>query len=459
MAFIAIFAVVSVLIVVNALYVVAEFATVSARRTRVRELAEGGNRSAQRLLPTLEDSERLDRYIAACQVGITISSLIIGFYGQARLAPILSPLLVSLGGLQELAARSIAVTVALILLTGLQVILGELVPKSIALRYPERWALLVVWPMRASLLVLRPFIALLNGSAMGLLRLFGVSHASEETHVHSPEELERLFGESARGGLLDAGEREMLENALRVQRRYARQIMIPRTRMVTAELSDTPKGLLQRLVDTPHTRFPVIDGSIDKVVGMIHLKDLFVFAQGEPHGDLKTILRELPLLPESITVRELWERLRECRVYMAVLFDEYGGTAGLVTLEDLMEEVVGELQDEFDRESARVSQNEKGRVFLRGDVLLGTVNRRFLLHFGETHADTIGGFMVEKLGREAEIGDELTVDGVVICVEEVEEHAVTRLSLRLPDREETRASKGESPAEPSRNNAPLEPQS
>ena len=438
-----IFVVIVVLITFNALYVAAEFAAVSARRTRIHERAEEGNRVARSLLGVLESRAELDRYIAACQVGITLSSLIIGFYGQAQLGPYLSPLFVSFGGMQEVAAHSVAAVVVLILLTALQVVLGELLPKSVAVRYPERLALLTTPPMRVSLWLLRPFIWLLNGSALAILARFGVEQGIEE-HVHSPEELERLFSESAQGGLIDAGEREMLRNVLRIETRVARQIMVPRTRLVLAPVENTASELLAKLVDSPHMRFPAVAGSVDKVVGMIHLRDLFAFAQEQPAGDPREIVRELPLYPESIMVSDLWDALRREGHYMALLFDEYGGTAGIITLEDIVEEVVGELQDEFDQESEAVRYDEDGRVYVRGDLLIGEVNDKLLLNLPTGGADTVGGLMVEALEHVPGAGEEVDVGTLTLRAEQVKERAVTEVSLVLPEESEVRSEKAES---------------
>lgn len=424
-------AVVILLTAVMALYVAAEFAAVSSRRTRVEELADGGNRLAVSLLPILKDPIQLDRYIAACQIGITLSSLIVGFYGQAQLTPVIAPWLSGTFGVPEPAAAPITSVVILVLLTALQVVFGELLPKSVAVRYPERVALSTMLPMRWSLVMLRPLIAVLNGSALILMRRLGLHHAGEHSHVHSPEELEFLFRESARGGYIDAGEREMLENVLHIRTRTARQIMVPRTRMVTASATATPRQLLPELVASPHTRFPVIGETSDEILGMVHLRELFSFAQEHPEGDLMGMIKPLPLLPESISVSELWAELRQQRVHMAVLFDEYGGVAGLVTLEDVIEEVVGELQDEFDHEIEAVRELGDGRVRLRGDLLVAAVNNRFLLDL-PTDTDTIGGLVMEKLEHSPRVGERLELVGVHLQVEAVAEGAVTDVLLELP---------------------------
>lgn len=426
-----IIAIIILLIATNALYVAAEFATISARRTRVNELALQGNPAARRLLPYVQDRTLLDRYIAACQIGITLSSIVVGFYGQAQLTPLLTPWLGSVWQLDATAAASVATIFVLIVLTGLQVVWGELLPKSIAIRFPERLALLTTTPMLASLFILRPLITLLNGSAFALMRFLRLPEGSKHSHVHSPEELELLFKKSAQGGLLDAGEREMLRNVLRFEDTIARQIMLPRTRLEAVPLQGDPGEQLKRLITSTHTRFPVFDDSLDHIVGIIHLKDLYSLVRQDPAGKIEQILQETLFFPEFVSISDLWQQMRKTGHHMAVIFDEYGGTAGIVTVEDIIEEVFGEFQDEFDRE-AELIRYESERVFLRGDALIPYVNDQLLLSFPDEHADTIGGLVTDRLGRSAKVGDEVHIGGIPLVVESVEGHAVTQVRMPWP---------------------------
>lgn len=419
--------VVALLILVNALYVSAEFATISSRRARVADLASNGNPSARELLPILEDRQQLDRYVAGCQVGITLSSLLVGYYGQAQLTPLLAPLLARLG-LPEAAALSVSVAVVLLGLTFLQVVFGELLPKSISLRFPERMSLLVLQPMRWSLVVLRPLIALLNGSALLILRRFGRGQV-EASHVHHPDELEAIFRESAASGLIDAGEREMLSNVFHLDERVARQIMIPRTRIVAAPLSARPAELISRLIETPYNRFPVYQEELDDIRGYIHLRELYALARRAPDGNLEAIVHPMPVLPESLSVSDVWARLRQERSSMAAIFDEYGGVEGIITIEDVLEEVFGELQDEFDRERALFRREPGGRVRVRGDLLVSEVNERYLLALPEERADTIGGLVMDRLERVAREGDEVVIDGVRFTVTGMERQGVSEVSF------------------------------
>lgn len=430
----AVILVLALMITLNALYVAAEFATVNSRKGRIAELASNGNRLARGLLPILTDRALLDRYIAACQVGITLSSLIVGYYGQAQLTPVVAPLLVRLG-VPEAGATSITVTGLLLGLTFLQVIFGELVPKSVALRFPERMAMAVILPVRWSQTLLRPLIALLNGSAHLILKRFARA-GLEESHVHHPDELEVVFKESADGGLIDAGEREMLTRVFHLNERVARQIMVPRTRLVTVPVDAKPAELVRKLVDSTHTRFPVYGETIDDIEGIVHLRDLYSLARRDREGSVRSILHPVPVVPEFLSVTEVWARMRREHATMSVIFDEYGGIVGIITVEDVLEELFGEFQDEFDEEEELYREESEGRIILRGDLLVSDVNERFLLALPEEPADTIAGLIMDRLERAAREGDEVAVEGVRLRVLEVDGQAIARVLLSADEGEE-----------------------
>lgn len=275
--------VIALLILVNALYVAAEFAAVGVRRGPVRELAREGNRFAAGLLPVIEDTRKLDNYIAACQIGITLSSLILGAFGQATLTLDFAGMLRAWAGLGETASVSVAATTVLVFLTALQVVLGELVPKSLALQHPTPVAIWTYLPMRWSLALFSWFIVVLNGSGLALVKMLGFPPGSGHRHIHSPEEIEMLVVESSDGGLLEPEERERLRRALRVGRRTARDLMVPR-RSVQAIDAETPSGeLLAIITESPYTRLPVYRGTVDDVIGFIHTRDAAVrVAEGRP---------------------------------------------------------------------------------------------------------------------------------------------------------------------------------
>jgi CBS domain containing-hemolysin-like protein len=419
------------MILATTLYVAAEFATVSARRHRISQQATAGNRLARLLEPVLADPHQLDTYIAACQLGITASSLILGFYGQSTIATALAPLLVQLGGLQELAAQSLAATVVLLGLTILQVVLGELVPKSVALRYPERLALITVIPMRWSVTLFRPLIFLFNGTSTLILRLLGVPPAGHHMHVHSPEEIELLVAESTRGGLLEPDERRLLRNAFRVGELTAADVMVPRTQIVGAPIDTPLRALLELVNTTAYTRIPLYRASIDDIAGIVHIKDLFrLHITGQ--DAVESILRAVPFVPETQPAAAIWNQLRQEQSYVAIVFDEHGGTAGMITVEDLIEEIVGELQDEYDEETRLIATGPDNRVRVRGDVLVDDINELFQLTLPTKLANTVGGLVSAGLGRPPRVGDEVTYGPISLRAEAISGTAVREVSIVPP---------------------------
>lgn len=431
---------ISLMILANALYVAAEFATVSSRRTRINQLATQGNRLAQVLLPIMEDSKALDRYVAACQIGITISSLVLGAYAQnaiaVRLVNPLSSLLLQLGqtGSAEtavVASETISVIVVLVFITTLQVVLGELLPKSIAIQYPERIATALIWPMKLSLRLFTPLIWLFNGSATVLLRLLGYNGADKATRAHSPEEIELLVTESHEGGLLDDSERRMLRNAFRLRELSTRQVMIHRTKMLATPTDIPVHELLQLAIEAGYSRIPLYRDSIDDIVGFVHVKDVFRL-HVEGRADVESVMRNVLFVPETLPVVDVWQQLNIGGQYLAIVFDEFGGTAGLITLEDLIEEIFGELQDEFDDEMAMVARDKEGRIYLRGDLLVSDVNEYLELDLPVEATDTLGGLVFSQLGRLPTEGDEVKFGETVIRVETTEDFSILEVSLLLP---------------------------
>jgi CBS domain containing-hemolysin-like protein len=434
--------VVAILILLNGLFVAAEFATVSARRTRVSQMAATGNRFAKIILPIMENSASLDRYVAACQLGITATSLVLGALGQSYIAvrlidpitnllltlePVVGVIGISSVEAAEAVATSISVTGVLIFLTVLQVVFGELFPKSVAIQYPEQVALSTAVPVSWSVQLMRPLIWFFNGSGNLILRLFGYEAPGKHAKAHSPEEIEILVTESHEGGLLDDDKRRMLRNAFRMRELIARQVMIHRTRIIAAPVESSVADLMQIALEVGHTRIPLYQDTIDTFIGFVHIKDLFrLHVNGREN--LAEILRDVVYVPETMPVADVWETLSNKRQYMAVVFDEFGGTAGLITFEDLIEEIFGELQDEFDDESALISLDAEGRIYLRGDLLVTDVNEYLNLELPDV-ADTLGGLVLSELGRPPEVGEEITAGNTVIRVETMDDLSVTEVSL------------------------------
>jgi CBS domain containing-hemolysin-like protein len=335
------------LIGVNALYVVAEFAAVSLRVTQLQPLAQQGDRRAAGLLKVLQDGAQLDRYVAACQIGITLSSLIVGAYGQATVALQLVPLFERLGGLQRVAAHSAAVLVVLVLLTVLQVLLGELVPKALALQFTLRAGLLTYPPMRLSLKLYAGFLKVLNGSGLLLLRLFHVKPGGHR-HVHSPEELDLLIAESHQAGVLAPEEQRRLHQALTLGERTAGDLMVPRKRIAGLDIRTSPDEAMRRTITSPYTRLLVYEGSLDKVLGIVHTKDLAShFARHGTLPPLREVLRPIPTVRRGVKADQLLTLLRERRATQALVVGRGGRVEGLVSLEDVLEELLGRMGDEL----------------------------------------------------------------------------------------------------------------
>ena len=415
------------MLALNALYVAAEFATVGARKSRIQASAQNGNRSAVTLFEILKDPVKLDNYVAACQVGITLSSLVAGSLGQERLTPIFERWFGS-------GARVVAIIVVLLIITALQVILGELLPKTAALRYPERLALATMRPMQISQTLFRPLVAVFNGSAFAIMRGLGLNTEHSHAHVHSPEELAVLFNESAKGGLIDASERDMVAGVLNVEQRLVREIMTPRRRLVGVSAGMDIATALEEVVGTPYTRFPVWSAeSHDDVIGLAHVRDLYVQAKRNPDASVASIVRPILDVAETLTVPALWKRLDETDRHAALVINEYGDVAGLVTLEDAIEEVFGEVRDEFDIDPDPI-EVENGRASVQGEVLIETLNQRFGYELTDDEVDSIGGLIWHELGRAPTEGEQLSLaNGTLeLRIDAMDGNAIERVSFDVP---------------------------
>lgn len=414
------------LISVNALYVAAEFSTVSARRSRIRQMAQEGNRSAAWLLPFVEDSKNLDRYVAACQIGITLSSLVLGAYGQATLPDHISPLLSDLGGLQEGGAQATSAVVILFGLTGLQVVFGELLPKSVSLQFPTQTALACALPMAVSLRAYSWFIAVLNGSGLAVLRLLGSGEATHR-HVHSPEEIELLLVESRDGGLLEPDEQERLRRALSLGEQSVRGLMVPRPRVEMIDSSTPMTAIAEQVTLSRFTRFPVFRDNHDDVIGILHSKDLVRhYIAGDGFPALADILRPPLIMPESLTADRVLNTLREQHSHMGIIVDEFGGFEGIVTLEDLLSEIL-DVDTSFDQHASEKLPD--GRLRVAGSLRLQHT-LPWLGETPETEAETIGGLITEILGHLPEPGEIVRINETDIQVEAISERSIASVLIR-----------------------------
>lgn len=337
----AVWAVIFVLILINALYVAAEFAAVGVRRSRIRQLSEEGHWLAKSLLPVIDDAAKLDLYVGVSQIGITLSSLVLGAFAQATVAVAIAPTLAGWLNLDPETATSSAAISVLILLTIAQVVLAELVPKSLALQFPTQVALATVLPMRWSLAAFRPFLAFVNGSATAVLRVFGVGGGSHR-HIHSPEEIDMLLVESRDGGLLEPDEQQRLHRALRLGVRTARDLMVPLEKLTMLKEDTTWPEVVRVVAASPFSRLPIYRNTPDMIIGTLRVKDLlhqFVL-EGEAPA-LGRLLRPLARVTHDLSADRVIALLRERRVHQAVVTDEAGQVIGLITIQDVLAEFLG----------------------------------------------------------------------------------------------------------------------
>lgn len=415
--------VVGLLIAVNALYVAAEFSAVAVRRSLLAPLARDGNRRAAGLLAVLEDGAQLDRYIAACQIGITLSSLIVGAYGQATIALELGPWLERVFGLGAAAAQSSAFVAVLLLLTTLQVVLGELVPKSLALQFPERAALATYLPTRWSLSFYRGFIWLLNGSGFLLLAPFGIKPGGHQ-HVHSPEEIQFLLAESHRGGALSPEAHRRLERGLRLSARTVRQMMTPRSELYAIELTTPAADVMEKILQSPYSRVPIYRETLDQVVGAVNTKDVAgSFALRGQVPALAQMLRPIPFVPETLGAHRLVRLLQKQQSSKAIVVDEFGGVQGIISIEDVLVQLFGDIGDELKQPEPGPERLADGAVRLPGDMGLDEAEPWVGARW-EGPATTVGGHVVAHLGRLPAAGERLEIDGVCVTVTEMSPKAI-----------------------------------
>ncbi len=413
----------------NGFFVAAEFALVSVRRTRVAELAARGEAGADAVQKAIDNP---DRVIAATQLGITLSSLALGWIGEPALAHLLEPV-VSLFPpvVQAEISHSLSIALAFIAITFMHVVVGELAPKSIALQNPERTSLIVATPTLFTERIFKPAIWALNGTGNALLRLINVQPASGHQLLHSVEELKMLVDASAEGGVVEAGESEMLHAVFDFGEMVVRQVMVPRTEVVAVEANTPLEEIIQLATQSTFTKFPVYEESLDQISGIVHVKDLLKAMQPTEDRDrtARSLAREPIFIPETLAVSELLKLFRAHRQHIAIVLDEFGGTAGLVTLEDLLEEIVGEVNDQFDAGPPGFQVQPDGSILIDGLTLIAEVNEHLGLALKEPYYDTLAGYVMGRLGRIPRLNDAVEGDDVRLRVVEMDRLRVARVSL------------------------------
>lgn len=411
------------LVLVNGFFVAAEFAIVRTRATRLEELIAQGHssaRTAQKL------HSEMDRALSGTQLGITLASLGLGWLGEPAFAHLIEPL-IQIGPWSTIVVHTISATTAFLFITLLHIVFGELVPKTISIRKSERVLLWVASPMRLFCRLAYPLILLLDKAAALILRAIGTAPQSVHSASHSEEELRLILADSRRSGLITHDQQQLVESVFDLADRSARQVMVPRTDIVFLRAGKPYQENLRIARETQHTRYPLCEEDIDHVIGIVNVKDLLFRRDGL---DLRTIRREILFVPEMKSVRELLREFQRTHLHMAVVVDEYGSTAGLVSLEDIVEELIGEIQDEFDRESPKFQKIGEETYRVAGNLLLEELEEKLGTEIEDQDNDTVAGHVMALLGRPARTGDTVMIGSHRLTVTRTKRFRITELTMQ-----------------------------
>jgi magnesium and cobalt exporter, CNNM family len=421
---------IAVLLLVNGYFVAAEFALVRSRRTRLEAMARSGDWMAR---VALRASGNLARILSASQLGITLASLAVGALAESALGHFLSE---HLGFLPDTVTTPVRVAVgaatALTLITYFTVVFSELAPKWAALAHPERFARILSPPLVGFAWLTTPFIALLNASASMVLRLFGLKPGTSEENVHSAEELRIIVEQSQEGGVLQAQDADMLEGVFEFSEKKARDVMTPRTDVDALPIDATLDETLAMLEESGRSRYPVYEDSIDNIIGLVLAKDFIPVLHAHPADfSLRSIMRPVHVVPGTREVEEVLSDFKRLKEHMAIVLDEYGGTAGVVTMEDLLEEIVGEILDEYDEPPEHPERESGDLVVVPGSTDISELNERYGLSVPDEDYTTIGGFVFGSLGRLPVVNDRVTAGGAVFTVREMDGRRIESLAVDL----------------------------
>lgn len=416
------------LVFMNGFFVAAEFAMVKVRGSRIDALVQEGHKRAK-LAVHLTDN--LDAYLSACQLGITLASLGLGWIGEPAIADVLEPLLLSMGIESGVVLHTISFAIAFSIITFLHIVLGELAPKTLAIRKSEGVTLWTAGPMIWFHKLMYPFIWFLNGTANRLLRMFGIMPASEHDSAHTEDEIRILMKESHKSGLIDNTEMTLVDNIFEFTETTAREIMIPRTEMNCLYANLPFEENQQMALQEMHTRYPVCENDKDNIIGFVHIKDILKVSSQEL-SSIRQIIRPITTVPESMQISQLLKLMQKKKTQIAILIDEYGGTSGLVTLEDIMEEIVGEIQDEFDEERPDIERKDETTYSINGLMLIEEVNSYFGIEIESDDYDTIGGWIYSQIEIPPKRGQGILYGEThKFVIEETDNLRISRITVRI----------------------------
>jgi CBS domain containing-hemolysin-like protein len=390
----------------NGFFVATEFAMVKVRKSRIETLALDGNKNANHTLKVVKD---LNSYLSACQLGITLASLGLGWVGEPAVSEMLMPVF-NLFSLSENTIHSISFVLGFSIITGLHIVLGELAPKSLAIINTENIALYTAFPLIAFYKLTYPIMWTFNHSTNLVLKIFGISQVDEQEAAHTDEEIKLLVEDSYKHGLIDQTELTFVDNIFDFSEKTVKEIMIPRTDMACIFIEDTFDEIINYALEEQLTRYPVCRDSKDNVIGFIHIKDLYKL-KFEGNENIEGIIREIKFVPESLSISELFKTFKKEKSQMAIIIDEFGGTSGLVTTEDILEEIVGEIQDEFDDDGEEdIRETENGSFVVDGKVLIGDINELLNIDIEVENIDTIGGWIYSQLKSYPKAKEKVTYE-------------------------------------------------
>ncbi len=419
--------VIFILVALNGFFVASEFSIVKMRPSRVDALLKEGNGSA---VHAREVTDHLDSYLSVTQLGITLASLGLGWIGEPAVAKMLSPVF-RLASVPAQVEHTVAFIVGFSIITALHIVLGELVPKSLSIQKTEKVVLFVSRPLILFNRLMYPAVWVLNHIAGWVLRCLGIHGASEAEEAHNEDEIRILMKESYKYGYINKSELTYLDNVFEFSERHAGEIMVPRTDMICLYLEDSFEENMKTVLEERMTRYPICDGDKDHIIGFLHIKDLLRSLKDGNQPDLSSLARDVLEVPVFMPISRLLRLLQKERKQLVVLIDEYGGTAGMVTIEDILEEIVGEIQDEFDEERPEVEEENEKTYSVDGKMLLEDINHLFGLELDDSQYDTIGGWVYAQFTEPPEAGQTVLLPSAEISVEEVEALRVTRVQIRL----------------------------
>ncbi|BCN28776.1 hemolysin family protein [Anaeromicropila herbilytica] len=421
------FSIVTVLLLVfmNAFFVAVEFAMVKVRKSRIETLVLEGNRSAKNTLKVVND---LNSYLSACQLGITLASLGLGWVGEPTVAAILKPLF-QLFDIPESVVHSISFVLGFAIVTGFHIVLGELVPKSLAIISAERISLYTALPLIIFYKITYPVMWAFNHSTNLILKVFGINQVNEHEEAHTDEEIKLLAEESYRHGLIDQTELTFVDNIFDFSEKTAKDIMIPRTDMSCVFYEDSFEEIIKYVESEELTRYPICKDSKDNIIGFIHIKDLFKLRYKEANQKISEIIRDIKFVPEAMPISELLMVFKKEKAQMAIIIDEYGGTSGLVTIEDILEEIVGDIQDEFD-EGIDIYKTDENEYIVEGIVSINDINDLLDIYIETENIDTIGGWMYSQLKSYPQVNDKITYDNYEFTILKCDRKRIRSLLIK-----------------------------